>query len=577
MDDVCILHLTDIHAGPGKLDDEDDKASIPNAYRTSQLGRLVEYLEALPRKPDFVVVSGDVTIKGNRQGMEDFRTWLFTNIETNNLPSPDRIIIVPGNHDVTRRNRKDIPDGVQFRHFFEVFAKIFPHAYLPAADPPLVVTEPKFASDSTVLIGGITTGVERGETKLLASYPFVLDLENDVLIFAFNSALGCGLPLEPDKRILDAFDLAVRIHEADANTRPQFEAARDAYLDSLVADAGWIRDEQINYFGKLMSRLRRSLGRRFDRITKIAVLHHHVSHLWKQQLELKTFEAVIDAAQLKQSLIENGFDFVLHGHKHTNHVGIDGSLIPVSDKARFDPLCIVSGGTVGGYPRLNDYQSFKLLFLSGAKGPRSRAIIHEVPIRLAGNPATALTDETKIYHAPSSRKFPRLHDMGQLKATIEEYLIKKCAPELATPTGDTANQVKLGPGNRMLFAPSLRYECYQFHEEQNRRTYYEIILATDKIGFTKFARLHWLMSDALGPQLSQAAEHRVIVLIGNLEDTHYSEATERNEVRRSIKELEKQFSPSLKSNKLEIRSYDISQDEILQLTQTNEITRVAAE
>lgn len=412
MDDVCILHLTDIHAGPGELEDEDGKVHIPNDHRVRQLGRLAEYIEALPRKPDFVVVSGDVTIKGERQGMEDFKAWLFSNMKSNSLPPRERIIIVPGNHDVTRRSRKDTPSRVQFLNFSEVFAKVFPHAYLPDLDPPLVATEPTFAPDSTTLIGGITTGSEYGETKLISSSPFVLDLETEVLIFAFNSALGCGLPLDPEKRILGGLDLAVQIHQQDNNVRAQFEAAREAYLDSLVVDAGWIRDEQLLYFRRFMSRLRRTLGRRFDRITKLAVLHHHVSHLWKQQLELKEFEAIVDAAQLKQMLIENCFDFVLHGHKHTNHIGIDGDLIPVSDKLRFDPLCVVSGGTVGGYPRLNDYQSFKLLFLTGAKGPRSRAIIHEIPIRLAGNPADALVDEAKIYHAPISRKIPRLHDMS---------------------------------------------------------------------------------------------------------------------------------------------------------------------
>jgi 3',5'-cyclic AMP phosphodiesterase CpdA len=66
-------------------------------------GSLVDLLSIsrLPRKPDFVIVSGDITIKGDRQGMDDFKAWLFTNIEANNLTSPERIVRVPGNHDVT--------------------------------------------------------------------------------------------------------------------------------------------------------------------------------------------------------------------------------------------------------------------------------------------------------------------------------------------------------------------------------------------------------------------------------------------------------------------------------------------
>jgi hypothetical protein len=51
MDDVCILHLSDIHAGPGELDDEDDKVHIPIIHRTRQLGQLAEYIEGSPANP----------------------------------------------------------------------------------------------------------------------------------------------------------------------------------------------------------------------------------------------------------------------------------------------------------------------------------------------------------------------------------------------------------------------------------------------------------------------------------------------------------------------------------------------
>src|SRR5439155_25058441 len=108
---------------------------------------------------------------------------------------------------------------------------------------------------------------------------------------------------------------------------------------------------------------------------------HHISHLWDQQLELKQFEALVDAAQLRRYLFENNFNFVLHGHKHTNNVSLDSSPIPVSEGTRYDPLCIVSGGTVGGVPRLSDCQTFKIINLVGDAGPRRKAVITEIPLK----------------------------------------------------------------------------------------------------------------------------------------------------------------------------------------------------
>ena len=57
--------------------------------------------------------------------------------------------------------------------------------------------------------------------------------------------------------------------------------AIDAYLESLVIDVGLIQDDQLSYFSKVMEKLRRKSRARYDRLTKIAVLHDHVSSLWK--------------------------------------------------------------------------------------------------------------------------------------------------------------------------------------------------------------------------------------------------------------------------------------------------------
>src|SRR5277367_6530976 len=110
------------------------------------------------------------------------------------------------------------------------------------------------------------------------------------------------------------WDGIMQLYEGSPEVLAQLTQLRSAYSDALAVDAGIIGDEQLKYFSELMKRLRKQLGDGYARLTKIAVLHHHIGHLWNQQLEVKSFESTIDAHPLKKRLIEFGFDIVLHGH-----------------------------------------------------------------------------------------------------------------------------------------------------------------------------------------------------------------------------------------------------------------------
>lgn len=559
MTEVKILHLTDIHAGKGELADEDGKTGIPKAERLKQLERLSGYLAAMP-KPDFVVVSGDISIRGDRGGLERFKAWLEREINNGVLPGPERFLLVPGNHDVTRRKRQAEPESVRFAAFSEIFGNSFPHAHIPGHDPSLCIPAATELGSSG-LFGGISTSTSLGLVILEKSQPFILDIDCEVLIFGFNSAHACGVPLPPDPKILGPLEAAVEILSGDL--KEALIKAREAYLDSQVIDAGLLTDQQLDYFNKLMSMFRLYLGSKFDRLTKIAVLHHHIGHLWEQQLETRQFEATVDAAQLKQALTEHGFDLVLHGHKHTNHVGLDGSLIPVDRAKRFSPLCIVSGGTIAGHPRLNDTQSFKLITLAGSKGPRTRAQVRQVPLKPAANPAVIIANEEKIFNVPLSSRLPDLHAVQPLKERLDADLLERLAPELAAANGQKAERVLL-TNDASKFAPSLRYRCHSSLEHDGKRLFYEIIQATQKLGFGVISRVHWLVSDAASP-CANGATTAVVLLIGNLENTHFSEALSDGEVSRSIDELCVGLEPAIASGQVEVRRYAYCQHEVMKI------------
>lgn len=361
----------------------------------------------------------------------------------------------------------------------------------------------------------------------------------------------------------------IELHSQDAE-RAQLESVREAYLDSLIVDAGLITDPQLSYFAQIISKLKIKYGTTFDNTTKIAVLHHHIGHLWRQQIEMKNFESTIDAAQLKQALIETSFDIVLHGHKHTNHVGIEGGLIPVSENTRFDPLCVISGGTVGGNPRLNDHQTFKLLQLSSNKSPRTEMVIMEIPIRETADPAAAIHRDAKIYNAPLSQRLPNLHKIISVKSAIDEFVLSKCAPERNSSRGVVAKDPSADPINDALFSQTQRYRCHSFLDDGRVQTFYEVILATEEIGFRTFSRLHWLVTDILG---GNRERKKVVIVIGNLQNTHFSEAESPNEVVRSIAALQEFLRPALESKVLEIRDYVLTQTELTPIIRNTEIDR----
>jgi len=558
-----ILHLSDIHAGDGELVDEDGKTSVPKAERAKQLGRLSTYITSLSVKPSYVIVSGDITIKGQLDGMVSFRAWLYKHIESGHLPDSSKIMIVPGNHDVTRRTRISTPDIDRFRNFWSEFGTSFPHATILGLDPPVELAHLASTSDTNGVVGGIQTSIKDGRLSLTRSYPFLFDPEQRVFIFAFNSAYACGVPLPPDKEILDPLVALQRMQASQGTGTQMIDALIDRYLDSLVIDAGLITDEQLQNFARCVSHLQEHYGSIFTTSTKIAVLHHHISHLWRQQLELKTFEATIDASQLKQALIETSFDVVLHGHKHTNHVGIEGGLIPISANSRFNPLCVISSGTVGGYPRLNDHQSFILLRLNGGDVRRTEMVITEIPIRETASPREAMIDESTTYNAPLAPRMPNLHDLREVKALVDQFVVESCARELKDSKGAQSRKASPGLKHKSLFSGAIRYECYGMLVNGGVRTFYEVILATEKLGFRTISRLHWLVTDVLS---DNRVKQKIVVIIGNLEGTHYSEATETGEIAASIVRLRDFLDPAIKSGSVDIRECKVTQDDVNEIS-----------
>ena len=560
---VSILHLSDIHCGNGELIDEDRKDHVPNAERLKQLDRLKAYIVALEKKPDFVIVSGDITIRGQLDGLKQFRAWLLSLIDSGHLPPRDRIMVVPGNHDVSRQTREPKSDEKQFELFWENFCRAFPHCYIPGLDPK-PVAEPEVDPLYLGVQGGIQTIEEAGNIVLKASVPFLLSLEHDLLIYGFNSAHGCGVPGKPNSKIITHLNSLINL-SGEENDKRTLSEIKDLYLDSLVIDAGMVTDPQMRDFHSHMSHLQAVLGDRFHRLTKVAVLHHHVSNLWSQPLELKKFEAIVDAAQLKQGLIEQSFDIVVHGHKHLNHVGLDGALIPIQRSDRYNPLCIISGGTIAGYPRHGDKPTFKIIEFQENNGPRHAGVVREVPLREIGNIREAIRTEARIFNIPVNNRLPELHDFSAVKDKLDEALVVLCASELNDSSKSTARDVELAIPTDKVFSGTLRYRCFAQLSTNSSMTFYEVLQITRKLKFRDYARLRWFVA-AAEENFQREKSNKIVITIGSLEDTYFSETDVRTEIADSIIELKNHFRDAIKAEILEVRVHKFSQEEMVALT-----------
>ncbi|HEX8105452.1 MAG TPA: metallophosphoesterase [Solirubrobacteraceae bacterium] len=200
-----LLHISDLHLGKGqpwerKTDDKggfvpQDENSRLAVMKTS-LTAVKEHLDASGWELDALVVSGDITTAHDEPGFTRFREL----VDTIGIVTPDRIIAVPGNHDVDRASDPGTPGK------YELFLK---HTREQDMRTPFC------------------DGVDKLDD---ANAQPILDLE-DCLVAAVNSANWCGVKVEStgtDHRYdaarvsetqLDWLTDQLRDHEADGKVR----------------------------------------------------------------------------------------------------------------------------------------------------------------------------------------------------------------------------------------------------------------------------------------------------------------------------------------------------------------------
>lgn len=339
---IRLLHLSDLHFGERSKEDVEWKTFISTMQHETRKDRLKSILGELDQVPDYVIISGDLTIAGRKDGFKstvELLDWMENQLGL----SRDAIVAVPGNHDVTRAS--GLPEVVdaeaRWKNYHRFMGERCVRPWLPSHDP-----------DQSTILSNLQTALESAEHSRLwgafahdvvdesgacLPFPFVFDRDRNLLIYAFNSASVSGSHIEIDANTRAAVE---SLRSARSKYKKDFEAVLKAYEGELSIDPARIQPEELGLFHGIMNMLRGFAGDELEDALKVAVLHHHVVPLPIE--EVKKFDVPTNAGRFVKELTEAAFHMILHGHKHYPEPFSSGTSL--NDQAQL----VLSGGTIGG-------------------------------------------------------------------------------------------------------------------------------------------------------------------------------------------------------------------------------------
>lgn len=347
---VCVLHLSDLHFSKNVEEDMDVKVPVLLNTKSEKIDKFKEYIKSLPAKPDYVVVSGDITQKGEIDGFNLFNDFIVDLIKKGKLPPVDRFIIVPGNHDVKA--------GISINETqrWDDFKRIIGNKYLvpwivgvDASYDTMTTLIDKILEKDTLIQGGIVQDPDTGERN---SIPFLLDKERKVIFYAFNSSLLSHTKIN-DEMVSEIINFVKKYK----NEEKDFMRLVEKYENEMAIDPARIIGDEIKLFTYCIKKIKNVLQDDYNNFLKIAVLHHHIAPISCSE-EVKKFELLINAGIFKKTLVDCEFNVVLHGHKHWNEVYWDTAI------SGGGALLVISGGTICGMPSKNKKSGFYLLDFS---------------------------------------------------------------------------------------------------------------------------------------------------------------------------------------------------------------------
>lgn len=316
---ALFLHLSDLHLGKAPVDeiaDDYKQDFVPIELRIQRQQILLWTLEDLRRvvdeRPlDAVVVTGDLTVANREDGFAEFEGLLDALGPLR--PDNNRIVVVPGNHDVTWRTTPAAPAR------YEYFAKhVRSKGYV------------------TPLLDGVdinSTGDFIGDDSLVHH---LIDEDAGWVIIPINSADYSG-SIEPLPHVDDAAWDDI-MQDAEARVGP---AGVAELMRLREYDAARVSPQQLQALHALLNE--KTAGATI----RIAAIHHHLLPVSVRE-EVKSFESITNLGLVRNFLRENTVQAVMHGHKHREFLYRDHiySAEGLLDEEAHEVL-VIAGATIG--------------------------------------------------------------------------------------------------------------------------------------------------------------------------------------------------------------------------------------
>jgi 3',5'-cyclic AMP phosphodiesterase CpdA len=402
-----ILHLSDLHLGNTPDQDEVGDYKIEAVTEKDRVTRvrllrstlvaLSNWLVANNETLDGVIITGDITTQGRPEGFSALPDVLAA--LGSELPEASRIVVVPGNHDVTWGTRP----GSEERY----------GAFLEGV---------RQAGYVTPLLDGIDYD---GDEPRPSTDPLLLG--PNFAIVAVNSADMCGVeePFQPD-----------------AEAELQSLSTSSIISDGLQKD---IRRVRMYDMPRVSSRQMAALGGMLHDVpagrVRIAALHHQLVPV-REEEEVKPFESIVNIGAFSAFLGDAGIDVIAHGHKHADHV----QTVRLGGATRDHERCAVvaSCGTIGGAAGTG--QEIAKLIRIGSDLPKLRRVeILTVPAVGAG---TQLRKIKTVYDQPTWQQngtTPFVVISGTTATDVHEKLVETARRNDRKPMHDIVCIVDLGP------------------------------------------------------------------------------------------------------------------------------------
>ena len=402
-----LLHLSDLHlanrpdedtVGDYKIEavTEKDRVTRVRLLRNT-LTALSSWLASNNETLDGIIITGDITTQGRPEGFGELPGLLAALGDA--LPEPARIVVVPGNHDVTWGT----PPGSEERY----------RAFLEGV---------RQAGYVTPLLDGIDY---HGEEPSPSADPLLVG--PDFAVVAINSADMCGV-IEP--------------FQPDAATEFQRLGIDGAISDNLQSE---IRRVRMYDMPRISQRQMAALVSMIDHVpagrVRIAALHHQLTPV-REEEEVKPFESIVNIGAFSAFLGEARIDVIAHGHKHADHV----QTVALGGVAGDRRVAVVAScGTIGGAAGTGK-EIAKLIRVDSALPTLRRVEILTVPAVGAGR---MLQNRIRsVYNEPTWRSFgaTMIAVISGVTATnVHEQLLEAARRSGRKPMRDVICVVDHGP------------------------------------------------------------------------------------------------------------------------------------